>query len=156
MSDFDHQSIDANTAVFKEKIESIRTSTLEVSKGQNDLVHQVESVVEILEKISEVAKSVANMAEETQLISVNASIEAARSGADGKTFSVIAQEIKSLANESKNTVKHIETYTIDINKSVQEVLAVLRHSSEKLNEQVSEVDNITGIAEEILSNSSMS
>ena len=59
------------------------------------------------QKISEIVGLVTGIADQTNLLALNASIEAARAGEHGKGFAVVAEEVRKLAEETKNAVKNV-------------------------------------------------
>ncbi|MCL4538779.1 MAG: methyl-accepting chemotaxis protein [Bacteroidetes bacterium] len=72
--------------------------------------------------IEEIISAVQDFAHESNLLAVNASIEAARAGDQGKGFAVVAQEIKSLADQSKDATEKITQILQEIGKSVASVV----------------------------------
>ena len=73
--------------IIREQMDSIRETVLELS--------------ERAQAIENIMSTVQDLADQSHLLAVNASIEAARAGEHGKGFSVVAQEIKALADQSK-------------------------------------------------------
>lgn len=144
-------------SVIDEQINQIHTnlnefidSLTEIDENQRSFITQIQSVMDIAKQINDVVKLVASIAERTHLVSVNASIEAARLGASAAAFTVIAQEIRSLANESKKTVTRIEKLTEEITKSVSYILDLLTVNSNNLNTQISGAKNISPMLVAIL------
>ena len=79
-----------------------------------------ESIVVLSEKsqdISELIMTVDNLSEQSNLLAVNASIEAAKAGEHGKGFSVVAQEIRSLAEQSKQATNQVRSILKEIQKA---------------------------------------
>jgi len=70
--------------------------------------------------IGEIIASVDDLAQQSNLLSVNASIEAAKAGEQGKGFSVVAQEVKSLAEQSKRATSQVRSILSDIQKATGE------------------------------------
>ncbi|OYT17113.1 MAG: hypothetical protein B7C24_04340 [Bacteroidetes bacterium 4572_77] len=100
-------------------------SVQETIDGMNKIKAQMESiagiVIQLSEKshtISEIATTVNDLAEQSNLLAVNASIEAAKAGEQGKGFTVVAQEIKNLAERSKESTVQIRTVLADIQKEI--------------------------------------
>lgn len=84
----------------------------------------------ILSEIDVMAKNVLKIASQVNLISLNATIEAARAGEHGKGFAVVAQEIKKLADQTKDTVLNIQS----VAKTMDEFMVELVESSKSINE----------------------
>ena len=88
----------------------------------NDMDSEMRKALEqsrAVEKINVLTKSILQIAEKTNLLSLNAAIEAARAGAAGKGFGVVADEIRRLAENSKNTVTKIHDVTVEVISSVE-------------------------------------
>ncbi len=67
--------------------------------------------------VGEIIATVNDLAEQSNLLSVNASIEAAKAGDQGKGFTVVAQEVKNLAEQSKQAVSQVRTILSEIQKA---------------------------------------
>ncbi|MBI5888042.1 MAG: methyl-accepting chemotaxis protein [Deltaproteobacteria bacterium] len=96
----------------------------ETIDGINRIREQMEYIAETIVKlsehnqaVSEIIAAVDDLAEQSNLLAVNASIEAAKAGEHGKGFGVVAQEIKSLAEQSKQSTKQVRTILNDIQKA---------------------------------------
>jgi methyl-accepting chemotaxis protein len=77
------------------------------------------SLNEKSESIGEIISSVEDIAEQSNLLAVNAAIEAAKAGEQGRGFSVVAREIRSLAEQSRASTKQVKTILGDIQKAMQ-------------------------------------
>jgi methyl-accepting chemotaxis protein len=73
----------------------------------------------IVEEIDILSESIMQITEQTNLLALNAAIEAARAGETGKGFSVVADEIRKLAEQSKDTVLKIKDVTLEVKSSVE-------------------------------------
>jgi methyl-accepting chemotaxis protein len=87
-------------------------STQHLNEAIHDLSARSRDVASIIEKIKSIA-------DQTHLLSLNASIEAARAGDSGKGFAVVASEVGKLADESSRSTKEISTIVLQINRFIQ-------------------------------------
>ena len=98
--------------------------TEETIKGMENIKEQMESIAESIIKLSEQSQSIGeiintvnDLAEQSNILAVNAAIEAVKAGEHGKGFSVVAQEVRSLAEQSKQAIKEIRVILNDIQKA---------------------------------------
>ncbi|MBV7272422.1 methyl-accepting chemotaxis protein [Clostridiaceae bacterium UIB06] len=99
-------------------------ATEETLEGMNSINFQMQAIAESIivlseqsQNISELIESVDNISEQSGILAVNASIEAAKAGDQGKGFSVVAQEIRNLAEQSKQGTKQVRNILKDIQKA---------------------------------------
>jgi methyl-accepting chemotaxis protein len=91
---------------------------IEKMRGKMDVVFgTISRLSEQIRTAGDIIAAVDDLAEQSNLLSVNASIEAAKAGAYGKGFTVVAQEVKSLAAQSKQAVGQVRTILNEIQKA---------------------------------------
>jgi methyl-accepting chemotaxis protein len=91
-----------------------------------------ESIVRLSEQsqnIAEIMLSVNDLAEQSNLLAVNASIEAAKAGEQGKGFAVVAQEVRNLADQSKQATVQVRSILNDIQKATNAAVMVTEQGS---------------------------
>ncbi|MDD6305197.1 MAG: methyl-accepting chemotaxis protein [Lachnospiraceae bacterium] len=109
----------------------------DTSQATSEVQRQVSQLGEKMEAIEEFVESIQRIAEETNLLSLNASIEAARAGENGKGFSVVAEEIRNLADSSAKTAL-----------SIHEIIDEIGEYSRVTIEQAKEAESIVELQEE--------
>jgi methyl-accepting chemotaxis protein len=94
----------------------VQTTTVlaDIEKNMSLSIENSRSV----EKIEELTANILNISSQTNLLALNASIEAARAGESGKGFAVVAQEIRKLAEDTKDTANDIQMISSLVTKSV--------------------------------------
>ncbi|MDM8548657.1 methyl-accepting chemotaxis protein [Desulfobacterales bacterium HSG2] len=111
-----------------------------MSRIKMEMEYVAESVVKLSEQaqsIMDIISAVNDLAEQSNLLSVNASIEAAKAGEHGKGFAVVAQEVKSLADQSKAATKQVKTILNDIQKAISAAVLATERGSKAVEAGVS-------------------
>lgn len=156
---------------YDESVEVILNEVVEISHASRMAIGNVREQTELTnqsaKEICKMTEHIAEISSQTNLLSLNASIEAARSGESGSGFVIVAEEIRKLAEQSKSTTEQIKAVATTLlnnsNDSVRittEVSQTLIEQSEKisntekifnsLNKEIGNVSgSVTGIYEEI-------
>ena len=126
-------------------------------KEQSEMVNRTnEEVKEMMKKLQEgsgnivaVTETIDNIVKQTNLLALNASIEAARAGESGKGFSVVADEIRKLAEQSGQSIENVISITNDIQNRLMTCVSAVDKLTEANNKQNSLVTRTTDIFEDI-------
>ena len=105
-----------------EESTGISTSMSDVVQFCDQLDDALEKIQGLLVKLEENNEEITNVAEETNLLALNASIEAARAGESGRGFAIIAENIKKLADSSKDTASDSNANKEQIRTAISELL----------------------------------
>jgi CHASE3 domain sensor protein len=113
-----------------------KKSVEESITGIHQVREQIDSIAESIVKLSEQSQAIGeiiaaanDIAEQSNLLAVNASIEAAKAGEQGKGFAVVAQEVKGLAEQSKQATTQVRTILTDIQKGISAAVMVTEQGS---------------------------
>ncbi|MDF2926638.1 MAG: methyl-accepting chemotaxis protein [Paenibacillaceae bacterium] len=110
-----------------EMMESIRVAGAIYTERQEDILQAIEDG-KIIDEIEIIANTIKSIASQTNILALNASIEASRAGEQGRGFAVVAQEVKKLAEQSANAIADID----HILARIREVFGHLSLSSKKV------------------------
>lgn len=112
-------------------------------QGMNRIKEQVESIADMVVRLSEQSQAIGeiiatvnDLAEQSNLLAVNASIEAAKAGEQGKGFAVVAQEIRSLAAQSKQATTQVRNILFDVQKAISSAVMATEMGSKAVEEGV--------------------
>jgi len=115
----------ATTDKGMQEVESLRDRNAETNAMNGRIQQQMESLASNIANINHIIASIQGITEQTNLLALNASIEAARAGEHGKGFAVVAEEVRKLAEQSKNETDIIKQTVDSILANSQQTVAVI-------------------------------
>jgi ligand-binding sensor protein len=130
-------------------MEELAASAGTVSANQANLNKEIKNVDMVTGEINEVMDLIKEIADETRLLGLNAAIEAARAGEAGLGFGVVAQEIRKLSGDSKQTVGKIKEFTTLIRNSVDTTVTMGHETAMTVEQQAAAIQEVTASVEEI-------
>ena len=109
----------------------------------------IEEVYESSEKIKSITKTIEDIAFQTNILALNASVEAARAGDQGRGFAVVASEVRNLAQNSQSSAKDITLLIENIYEKINRSAETARESQSIFNDIQSKIDGTAKIMQEI-------
>jgi len=119
--------------------------TVEAAEATN---RNVQTLSESAEHIGSVVNLIRDIAEQTNLLALNATIEAARAGEAGRGFAVVASEVKELAEQTSKATDEISGRITGIQTSVKDAAGAIGHIAEKVSEIKTLTSSVAGAIEE--------
>ncbi|RSD26713.1 methyl-accepting chemotaxis protein [Mesobacillus subterraneus] len=126
------------------KISELQGDMKELAASISELSQTFSMLTKKIEETNGFIVNIRNITEQTNLLALNASIEAARAGEAGKGFSVVANEIRKLAEMTKETALQITENLTSVNETNSAALEKMNDSSEKLAESNAAVEEVSG------------
>jgi methyl-accepting chemotaxis protein len=117
----------AGRSVVTQSVESINDLASEVERAAN-VIGKLETDTENVGKILDVIKGIA---EQTNLLALNAAIEAARAGEQGRGFAVVADEVRTLASRTQDSTQEIQRVIEELQTAARSAAEVMSHSQEQ-------------------------
>ena len=137
----------------KKHIVEVKSFTVQKVGEISELLNHSIKNSEKVSKINTLSETIMNIANETTLLSLNASIEAARAGEAGRGFAVVAGEINSLANNSQETAKNIQHINQEVIDTVHEMADNTSEVLEYINKYVlKDYDQFVAAMDEYVTN----
>lgn len=126
----------AQTAsISKEGLSSLSSMSESINKIKTQMDNIAQSILNLSEQsqsIAEIIAAVDDIAEQSNLLAVNAAIEAAKAGEQGKGFAVVAQEVKSLADQSKQSTRQVRKILSDIQKATSSAIMATEQGNKEV------------------------
>ena len=120
----------------------------ETGTGMSHIREKMEFIADSIMRLSEQSQAIGeiinvinDLAEQSNLLAVNASIEAAKAGEEGKGFSVVAEEVKSLADQSKQATKQVREILTDIQKATSTAVLATEEGSKVVEAGISKAND---------------
>lgn len=138
-------AVQDSSKIMNDKVKSMQDSSHKMDDGISAISKRIETVNTTVDKVSNIVSVIEEISSETNLLSLNASIEAARAGDAGKGFAVVAQEIRVL---SDNTNTELENIKQIISSLVEECRYCVQASGTIVEDNAKQKEEIKAVLDE--------
>lgn len=112
------------------------------------MAEKIATLEEMSMKVDEMVEGVGSIAEQTNLLALNASIEAARAGEHGRGFAVVAEEIRKLAESTKEKLSDMQSFTENIRQATKEGTDSVQNTVKSMADMSDKIDSVSRTFEE--------
>jgi len=141
----------AETEIGKTVVNNAVQSIHTLSSGIDTASSAISKVEEDCENVSSVLDVIQSIADQTNLLALNAAIEAARAGEQGRGFAVVADEVRTLASRTQDSTQEIQSMIENLQRGSRQAVKAMTDSESQAKETVAEIESAGGVLDKVSS-----
>jgi len=131
-----------NLGIARGDVITLTSKVQETAQAEEELAHSMETLSHDAEEVKTVLVVISDIADQTNLLALNAAIEAARAGEHGRGFAVVADEVRKLAERTQKTLS-------EINATISIVVQSIGDASMKMSANAEEIQSLANLAQNV-------
>lgn len=124
-----------------DKVENLLSIITDTKEAINLMFNEIKKFETKSSSIAEIIQTIKSISDQTNLLSLNASIEAAKAGEFGKGFSIVAQEIRKLSEQTKVAADQVKKLIIEIMENTKSIFVTSESVNDAMQKQINRVDD---------------
>jgi methyl-accepting chemotaxis protein len=132
-----------------EAVDAILKGMQEIRSKVEEIAQNILSLSEQTQQIGDIIATVTDIADQSNILAINAAIEAAKAGEQGKGFAVVAGEVRNLAEQSKQATGKVRTILVDIQKATNAAVLVTEQGSRGVEHGMSLTQRAGGVINQL-------
>ncbi len=124
----------------------------EIAITSSEATAQIDTLADTSKNIIDILKTIDNISKQTHLLALNATIEAARAGEAGKGFTVVAKEVKNLAEQASKATESIKLHTEKLSSDMSKILHITERNATIVNEGQQQISDTVALLKDSAEN----
>ena len=143
------ETLEKEVSNLSDVVENVTSGVTSLLSMNEELLHKTNEATHKAKDTDEIVSLIQGISSKTNLLGLNASIEAARSGEAGRGFDVVAKEIQKLSITSKNSIAKIDDIIKDISVNIQDIDSGLEKINGVSQQQTQSIQTLTSTMDEV-------
>lgn len=148
---------ESNTSIQEniEAMEVLKVQAVQIANTNHEVTTSMERLQEKTKEVAEFTNIIYNISNQTKMLALNASIESARAGEAGRGFAVVSDQIRQLAEQTRESTEQITRIVNELNENADEVMGSVKNSVEATENQNQKINEAAEAFEKLQNNMSV-